>query len=67
MQLKKCPLCGSPKIQRINEDFKAVIHGKKRAIPDVERQKCFSCGEEFFDHTSNEKLDAFRRKSKAAA
>jgi hypothetical protein len=37
------------------------------AIPDVERQKCFSCGKEFFDHTSNEKLDAFRRKSKAAA
>jgi YgiT-type zinc finger domain-containing protein len=55
------------KFNGLTKTFKAIIHGKKMAIPDVERQKCFSCGEEFFDHTSNEKLDAFRRKSKAAA
>ena len=67
MQLKKCPVCGSPKIRLISEEFKAIVRGKKMTIPDVERQKCFSCGEEFFDHASNEKLDAFRRKSKAAA
>jgi YgiT-type zinc finger domain-containing protein len=67
MQLKKCPACGSPKIRRSCEEFKATIHGKKLVIPDIERQKCFSCGEEFFDHASNEKLDAFRRICKVAA
>jgi YgiT-type zinc finger domain-containing protein len=67
MQLKKCPICGSSKIRQICEEFKVTIQGKKMAIPDVERQKCNSCGEEFFDHASNEKLDAFRRKRKIAA
>ncbi len=67
MQLKKCPICGSPKIRRICEEFKATVQGKKMVIPNVERQKCSSCGEEFFDHASNEKLDAFRRKRKVAA
>jgi hypothetical protein len=36
-------------------------------VPDVQRQKCFSCKEEFFDHTANEKLDAYRRNRRVAA
>jgi len=67
MQLKKCPMCGSSKIRIICEEFKAVVRGKKMAIPNIERQKFFSCGEEFFDHASNTKLDAFRQKRKVAA
>lgn len=67
MQLKECPICGSPKIRRICEEFKATIQGKKLVIPDIERHKCFSCGEEFFDRASNEKLDVFRSKRKVAA
>jgi YgiT-type zinc finger domain-containing protein len=67
MQLKKCPLCGSAKIRRICEDFKVTIAGQRKIIPDVDRYKCFTCGEEFFDHASNVKLDLYRRKRKAAA
>jgi YgiT-type zinc finger domain-containing protein len=67
MQLTKCPLCRSAKIRRICEDFKVTVAGKKTIIPDVDRYKCFSCGEELFDHASNEKLDLYRRKPQAAA
>jgi YgiT-type zinc finger domain-containing protein len=66
-KLKKCPVCGSTKIHLIREEFKAIVQGKKMVIPYVERQKCFSCGEEFFDHKSNENLDAFRQKRRSSA
>jgi len=67
MQLKKCPMCNSTKIRRIREDLEAVVKGKKIVVPDVDRIKCFSCSEEFFDHASNEKIDAYRGNRKAAA
>jgi YgiT-type zinc finger domain-containing protein len=61
MNLKKCPLCGSLKIKQVQEEFKARVGKRTIVIPSVKRQKCASCGEEFFDREANIILDRYRK------
>ncbi|OHB77374.1 MAG: hypothetical protein A2Z34_11580 [Planctomycetes bacterium RBG_16_59_8] len=47
--------------------FIVEIKGHARRIPNVRRQKCPSCGEEFFDEEANRVLDRYRGKRKRSA
>ena len=60
MNIKTCPLCGSAKIKQVRGEFKARTGKRIIIIPSVQRQRCDSCGEEFFDREANALLDIYR-------
>lgn len=66
VKLTKCPMCKSSKIKYIVEDrIYKHKHGVTK-IPNVPRQKCFSCGEQFFGPESYDVINAFSGKKKSA-
>ncbi|MBI4041636.1 MAG: YgiT-type zinc finger protein [Deltaproteobacteria bacterium] len=64
IKLTQCPMCGSSEIREIVEDRVYEKLGKKVVVPDVPREKCFSCGEQFFDQDSFEVIESFFGKNK---
>ena len=67
IKLTRCPMCDSKKIREITEDRIYEKNGKKIIVPAVPREKCFSCGEQFFDQTSFEVIETFFENKKKAA
>ena len=67
MRLSGCPICESKKMKIVKGEVRFQTHKGEIVVPDVTRQKCLACGEEFFDHQANLVLDAYRRKNKAVA
>lgn len=61
-------MCDSKEIREVIEDRIYEKNGKKVTVPNVPREKCFSCGEQFFDQDSFEVIEAFfEGKKKTAA
>ncbi len=60
-------MCESCEIREIVEDRVYEKNGKKVIVPNVPREKCFSCGEQFFDQDSFEVIEAFFENKKKAA
>lgn len=57
--LTRCPSCGSRNIRRVHKPFRARVGTRTVAIPDLEREVCPDCKEEFFDRESNITIDAY--------
>jgi YgiT-type zinc finger domain-containing protein len=45
----------------VTGEFKVRVGGRTIVISSVPRQKCSSCGEEYFDRESNAILDRYRK------
>lgn len=56
--IKKCPICGSGKLQRLRESVELHPRGRRLQVPDVEFDRCLNCGERFFDDAASQKIDA---------
>ena len=56
--LTRCPICGSRRIHRVCETVEFVRKGARVPVPKVCFDRCDTCGESFFDHEANEKIDA---------
>lgn len=60
MQLKICPNCNSRKIKILMGTMTFQTAKGAVTVPNVTREKCENCGEEFFDHAANAVLDQYR-------
>jgi YgiT-type zinc finger domain-containing protein len=60
MKLTICPICDSSKIKTVTSKMSFQTPDGEIVIPKITRQKCETCGEEFFDHEANEVLDQYR-------
>lgn len=60
-------MCNSSDIKYVIEDRVYKLKDGIVRIPDVPKNKCFSCGEQFFGPESYEVINAFSSKKKAAA
>jgi YgiT-type zinc finger domain-containing protein len=49
LELKRCPLCGSPAIRRQRVDRVYRVPGGVRRVGGVAVQACTRCGESFLD------------------
>lgn len=58
MELKRCPICHSSKIERAKKELRYRLGNKVHRIPDITREICKSCGEEFFSREANKKIDS---------
>ncbi|MBI2026610.1 MAG: YgiT-type zinc finger protein [Deltaproteobacteria bacterium] len=57
-KLGECPICGSKKIERHIGPLKVQISkGKFIKTPDVEHEKCESCGETITDYEAEKVID----------
>lgn len=56
--LKKCPICGSRRIERVRESVELHPCGRVIRVPDVEFDRCGNCGERFFNHDASQRIDA---------
>ncbi len=57
--LTRCPSCGSRRIRRVRKIFRARVGTRIVAVPDLERETCPDCKEEFFDREANIAIDAY--------
>jgi YgiT-type zinc finger domain-containing protein len=57
--LRRCPSCGSRRIRRMKKSFRAKVGTRTVTIPDLEREICPVCKEEFFDREANTVIDAY--------
>jgi len=64
MKLTTCPNCASRKIKAFTGAMTFPTPQGVVTIPNVTREKCANCGEEFFDHAANAVLDQYRSSSK---
>lgn len=62
MKITICPICDSNKIRTVTGEISFQTPDGKIVIPKITRQKCYDCGEEFFDHEANKVLDRYRGK-----
>ena len=62
LKLTKCPFCNSSNFKEIIEDRVYEKQGKKVVVPNVPREKCFSCGEQFFGPVACQIIDDFFEK-----
>lgn len=60
-------MCESKNIKHIVEDRVYKQKGSITRIPSVPRNKCFSCGEQFFSSESYDVINAHPSKKKSAA
>lgn len=67
IKLTQCPMCDSANIKYVIEDRVYTVRNDIVRIPNVPRNKCFSCGEQFFGPESYEVINSFSIKKKAAA
>lgn len=58
MELKNCPLCGSPSIRKKKGVHQFNVLGEWRSTPVVQYWECPNCNEIFFDREANRKIDA---------
>jgi YgiT-type zinc finger domain-containing protein len=58
MELKNCPLCGSPSIRKKKGVHQFNVRGELRSTPVVQYWECPSCNEIFFDREANRLIDA---------
>lgn len=68
VSLVRCPRCGSRNIRRVTKSFHARVGTRQVTIPNIEREICADCKEEFFDREANIAIDeyCFGRKRKRA-
>ncbi len=66
MKLTICPNCASRKIKIIAGTLTFQTPKGAVTIPNVKREKCENCSEEFFDHAANVILDQYRGDSKGS-
>ena len=66
IKLTTCPMCGSANIKYVIEDRVYKVKNDIVRIPNVPRNKCFSCGEQFFGPESYEVINSFSIKKKTA-
>ena len=59
-------MCDSSDIKYVIDDRVYKLKDGIVRIPNVPRNKCFSCGEQFFGPESYEVINAFSGKKKAA-
>lgn len=64
MRLSCCPICESKRMKIVKGKISFQTPEGEIIVPNVTRQKCLACGEEFFDHKANLVLDEYRRKKK---
>ena len=57
--LTRCPSCGSRSIRRVRKAFRARVGARTVTIPDLEREICPECKEEFFDREANITIDTY--------
>ena len=57
--LRHCPNCGSRSIKRVRKSFRAKLKARLIIVPDVEREICPECKEEYFDRETNIAIDAY--------
>lgn len=57
--LTRCPSCGSRAIRRVQKPFRARVGTRVVAVPNLEREICAECKEEFFDREANIAIDAY--------
>lgn len=57
--LTRCPNCRSRGIRRMRKPFRARVGMRTVTIPDLEREVCPDCREEFFDREANIVIDAY--------
>lgn len=60
MKLSRCPICESKKMKIVNGEISFQTPEGEVIVPNITRQRCLSCGEEFFNHQANLALDEFR-------
>ena len=56
MQIRKCPTCGSSKIQRVQRDWTGEFQGKRYIVEALEFDDCPSCGEQVFDRAAMRRI-----------
>ncbi|MBI4516810.1 MAG: YgiT-type zinc finger protein [Deltaproteobacteria bacterium] len=56
-ELRRCPNCGSRRIERLARPFRARVAGKWVRIPNLVREICPDCHEEYFDRDANVEID----------
>ena len=57
--LTRCPSCGSRTIRRVQKPFRARVGTRVVTVPNLEREICAECKEEFFDREANIAIDAY--------
>jgi len=57
--LTRCPSCGSRSIRRMRKPFRVRVGARTITIPDLEREICAKCKEEFFDREANITIDTY--------
>ncbi|MBI1997250.1 MAG: YgiT-type zinc finger protein [Deltaproteobacteria bacterium] len=57
--LRHCPNCGSRSIKRVRKPFRAKLKARLIVVPDVEREICPECKEEYFGREASIAIDAF--------
>ena len=57
--LRRCPSCAAREIHRVRKTFRARVGTRIVTIPNLEREVCLNCKEEFFDRDANIAIDAF--------
>jgi YgiT-type zinc finger domain-containing protein len=57
--LTRCPRCGSRNIRHERKSFRARVGTRVIVVPDIEREICPDCKEEFFDREANIAIDAY--------
>lgn len=55
----RCPSCGSRSIRRMQKPFRVRVKTRVVTMPDLEREICSECKEEFFDREANIAIDAY--------
>jgi YgiT-type zinc finger domain-containing protein len=56
---EKCPLCGSPRIQKKAGTFSVKTGRGAVRIPRIEYHECAACGERFFDYQASRIIDEY--------
>ena len=57
--LTRCPNCGSRNIRRERKPFRARVGARVVIVPNIEREICPDCKEEFFDREANIAIDTY--------
>lgn len=59
LQLSICPSCGSDKIQQVVKDITRSYKGQAYIVPAVTFYACPNCGENVYDATAMQKIQAY--------
>ena len=59
MKIYTCPSCNVKSLERIKGNIKRRVGRRNIIIPDVEYEKCNSCGEELYGSEALDKIDKY--------